>query len=139
VDLEVFRVTAYLAVRNSKEPPPQAFTAEDNEVFYSLLGGNSREELSLDVQDAAGFVQRYGNKFILALLVYQSKTETFPRVALSVLVHECDHAATAIVNHLGMSTADDSGDEAHANITGYLARHLYKLLIANNVFIDNGN
>lgn len=138
VDIEVFRVKVYFAMRTA-EDGELGFKPEDSEAFYNLFGERSRTEVIFDISEVAGFLQHYGSKFIIGMLIYRGKGETFPRTSLSVLVHECDHAATSIIKHLAMNVVDASGDEAHANISGYLARNLYKFLIANNVFIDNGD
>jgi len=137
VDLDLYRCFVQFAIRKANDDVA-GFTTEDASAFYEFLGGNSREEVDMDIADTAGFQQGYHNHFIVGMLVYTSRGDTFPRVMLSTIAHEADHCATAITRWLGMSVEDVSGNETHAHVTGYLTRHLYKFLVANNVFIDNG-
>lgn len=138
VDLELYRCKINLVMRVENEDT-KGFTPEDVDVFYDFLGDGSRDAVSLDMTDNAGFQQEFGNRFIIGILVYAARGETFPRVTLSMVAHESDHCATAICKRLGLIVNEHSGDEAHAYITGYLTKHLHRFLIAHNVFIDNAD
>lgn len=139
VDFDMYRLDVTFAIRIAKDGET-TFQPADIDVFFTLMGDGSRDAVSFDLtEDTAGFLQSHGGHFIIGLLVYKQQGETFPRLALSSLVHECDHCATDIIRHLCMNSMDKSGDEVHAYLTGHLVRQLYKFLVASNVFIDNAN